>query len=141
DSGQLRSVRLLAFLSWKPTHAWEARSSHSRFTAALWRGLAQHGLGKLRRIFRDALNEARTKALVQRNREEHSRLVAEFNQILETYRIGVEAIMSMRRLSERELVKLIYCSLNPTVLNSTSRKRDSSLLNTDWSEGIRYLDL
>ncbi|HWY70308.1 MAG TPA: hypothetical protein VNX88_16690 [Terriglobales bacterium] len=141
DSRQLRSVRLLAFLSWKPTHAWEARSAGSRFAAALWQGLAQHGSGNLPTIFRNALNEARTKALVQRNREEHSRLVAEFNRILETYRIGLEAVMRMRRLSERELVELIYCALNPTDLNSTSGKTDSSLLNTDWSEGIRYLDL
>ena len=87
------------------------------------------------------MNEARTKVLVQRNREEHSRLVAEFNRILETYRVGLEAIMRMRRLSERELVELIYCALNPTDLNSTSVKTDSSLLNTDWSEGIRCLDL
>src|SRR5947209_1991129 len=88
DSRQLRSVRLLAFLSWKPVHAWETRSAYSRFTAALWQGLAQHGFGKLRMIVRNALNEARTKALVQRNREEHSRLVAEFNQILEIHRLG-----------------------------------------------------
>src|SRR5262249_18858877 len=79
DSRQLRSVRLLAFLSWKPAHAWEMRSAYSRFTAALWQGLAQHGLGTLPTIFRNAFNEARTKTLVQRNREEHSRLVAEFN--------------------------------------------------------------
>ena len=50
---------------------------------------------------RNALNEARTKALVQRNREKHNRLVAEFNQILETHRIGLEAIMPMRRLPLR----------------------------------------
>ena len=141
DSGQLRSVRLLAFLSWKPTHAWETRSAYSRFTAALWQGLAQRGLGKLRTTFRDALNEARTKALVQRNREEHRRLVAAFNQILETYRIGLEAIMPMRRLSERELVELIYRSLNPTDRSGNSAKPHSSFLNTDWSEGVRYLDL
>src|SRR5690242_13361502 len=43
DSGQLRSIRLLAFLSWKPTHIWETRSAGSRFTAALWKGLAHDG--------------------------------------------------------------------------------------------------
>ena len=36
---------------------------------------------------------------------------------------------------------MIYCSLNPTDLSSTSAKTHSSLLNTDWSEGIRYIDL
>src|SRR5438067_214719 len=85
DSGQLRSIRLLAFLSWKPTQIWETRSAGSRFTAALWQGLAHDGFRKFATTIRKALNEARTKALVQRNREEHNRLVGEFNQIVETY--------------------------------------------------------
>src|SRR5579884_3074083 len=71
DSGQLRSIRLLAFLSWKPTHAWETRSAGSRFTTALWQSLAQHGLAKFPAALRNAFKEAGTKALVQRNREEH----------------------------------------------------------------------
>src|SRR5262249_47343740 len=58
DSGHLRSIRLLAFLSWKPTHAWETRSAGSRFTAALWQGLAQHGLHKFPTALRNALKEA-----------------------------------------------------------------------------------
>src|SRR5262249_38713135 len=44
-------------------------------------------------------------------------------------------------LSERQLVELIYRSLNPTDLGGTSAQTRSSLLNTDWSEGVRYLDL
>src|SRR5262249_23197585 len=54
DLEQLRSIRLLAFLSWKPTHAWETRSAGSRFTAALWQGLAQHGLRKFSTALRNA---------------------------------------------------------------------------------------
>src|SRR5579885_3030732 len=78
-------------------------------------GRASHetDLGKLPNILRTALNEARTKALVQRNRQEHNRLVADFNQILETHRIGLEAITPVRRLTEPELVQLLYQSLNP----------------------------
>jgi len=141
DSGQLRSIRLLAFLSWRPTHIWETRSAGSRFTTALWQGIAQDGFRKFATTIRKALNEARTKALVQRNREQHSRLVGEFNQVLETYRIGLEAIMPVRRLPERELVELIYRSLNPRDLSTNRAKPPSSLLNTDWSEGVRHLDL
>src|SRR5262249_26901064 len=61
DSGQLRSVRLLVFLSWKSIGAWETRSAGSRFAAVLWEGLAQHGLGQLPTIFRGALTEGPTK--------------------------------------------------------------------------------
>ncbi len=113
DSGQVRSMRLLVFLSWKPARTWETRSPGSRFAAAFWQGLAQQGLGKLPSIMKTALAEAGTKALVQRNRAEHSRLVAEFNQILETYRIGLEAITPVRRQSETELLRLLYQALNP----------------------------
>jgi hypothetical protein len=142
DAGQLRSIRLLAFLSWKPTRAWETRSATSRFVAAFWQGIAQDGFGKLPSVVRSALNAARTKTLVQRNREEHSRLAAEFNRILETYRIGLEAITPMRRLAEPELVQLLYRSLNPADHNIPSHTATSeSLLNTDWTEGMRYLDL
>ena len=41
-----------------------------------WQGLAEDDFGKLPSIVRAALNEARVNAFVQRNREEHSRLVA-----------------------------------------------------------------
>src|SRR5258708_7966100 len=46
DAGQMRSIRLLAFVSWKPKHTWETRSAASRFAAALWQGLVQDGFGK-----------------------------------------------------------------------------------------------
>jgi energy-coupling factor transporter ATP-binding protein EcfA2 len=141
DAGQVRSIRLLAFISWKPIRNWETSSATSRFAAALWQGLTQDGFGKLATVLRIALAEARTKALVQRNREEHNRLVAEFNQILETYRIGIEAIAPVRRLAEAELVRLIHSSLNPTDRLLPERKPKDALLNTDWSEGNRYLDL
>src|SRR5690242_9154373 len=140
DAGQMRSIRLLAFLSWRPSRTWETRSAGSRFAAAFWQGLAQEGFGKLPRITRAALNDSRTRALVQRNRQEHNRLVGEFNQILETYRIGLEAITPVRRLDEHELVRLIYRSLNPADHQLPTRQQES-MLNTDWSEGVRYLDL
>jgi hypothetical protein len=141
DAGQMRSVRLLAFVSWKPKHSWETRSATSRFATAMWQGLAQDGFVKLAKTMRNALNEARTKALVQRNRQEHDRLVVEFNQILDTYRISLEAITSVRRLAEPELIRLLYCSLNPADPLVPNRNPQQALLNTDWSEGIRYLDL
>ncbi len=141
DAGQIRSIRLLVFLAWKPSRTWETRSAGSRFAAAFWQGLAQERFGKLPSILRTALNESRTKALVQRNRQEHNRLVAEFNQILETYRIALETITPVRRLDEPELVQLLYRSLNPEERQIPTRKPQDSLLNTDWSEGVRYLDL
>src|SRR5947209_14998137 len=39
DAGHMRSIRLLALLSWKQNHTWETRSAASRFAAALWQGL------------------------------------------------------------------------------------------------------
>jgi hypothetical protein len=88
------------------------------------------------------LREAGTKAVVQRNRLEHHRLVAEFNQLLETYRIGLEAVTPARRLTESELVRLLYQSFNPPDRQAANRNRDlESLLNTDWTEGVRFLDL
>lgn len=142
EAGQVRSIRLLAFLSWKPQRTWDTRSATSRFAAAFWHGLVQNGLGNLPSIMQTALNEGRTKALVQRNRQEHSRLVVEFNQILETYRLGIEAITPLRRLSEPELVQLVYHSLNPADRQRPSGNSQASLLlNTDWSEGMRFLDL
>ncbi len=142
DAGQMRSIRLLALLSWKPKHTWDTRSAASRFGSALWRGLVQDGFGKLPDIFRSALREARTRGLVQRNREEHKRLVAQFNQILETYRIGLEAITSVRRLTEPELVELVYHALNPADRQALKIKKPcTSLMNTDWFEGVRFLDL
>src|SRR6185437_16509028 len=59
---------------------------------------------------------------------------------LETYRIGLEAITPVRRLDEHELVRLIYRSMNPADHQLPTRKQES-MLNTDWSEGVRYLDL
>jgi len=142
DAGQMRSIRLLALLSWKPKHTWDTRSAASRFGAALWQGLVQDGFGKLPDILRFALREARTRGLVQRNREEHKRLVAQFNQILETYRIGLEAITSVRRLTEPELVELVYRALNPADRQALKiNKPRTSLMNTDWFEGVRFLDL
>jgi hypothetical protein len=141
DAGQVRSIRLLVFVSWKPDRSWETRSATSRFAAALWQGLTRDGVGRVGTVLRMALAEGRTKALVQRNREEHKRLVAEFSQILETYRIGLEAIAPVRRLNETELVQLIYHSLNPAELLIPDHKPQDALLNTDWSEGNRYLDL
>src|SRR2546429_1393726 len=74
----------------------------------------------------------RTKALVQRNREEHHRLAAEFHQILETYRVGLEAIAPVRRLSEPQLVELVYHALNPTDRQlPTTEKQSAALMNTD----------
>ena len=141
DAGHMRSIRLLAFLCWKPTQTWETRSTASRLAASVWKGLAQDGFSHLPTLLRTAVNEARTKAMVRRNRQEHARLVAEFDQILETYRIGLEAITPVRRLVELELVQLAYRSLNPADRHIPSREPQDSLLNTDWSEGARYLDL
>jgi hypothetical protein len=141
DAGHMRSTRLFAFVSWNPTRTWETRSAGARFAAVLWQGLTQDGFSKLLSIVRKALTEARTKALVQRNRQQHNRLVAEFNQILETYRIGLEAITPVRKLTEVDLVQLLYRSLNPADPRVPNRMPQGSLLNTDWSEGLRYLDL
>src|SRR5437588_10812764 len=142
DAGQIRSIRLLAFVSWKPKHTWETRSAASRFAAALWLGLVQDGFGKFAKVVRAALKETRTTAFLQRNREEHNRLVAEFNHILETYRLGLEAMTPLRRLSEPELVELVYRARNPADRQLQKAKRQStSLLNTDWFEGVRLLDL
>ena len=68
DAGQMRSIRLLAFVSWKPKHTWETRSAASRFAAALWQGLVQDGFGKFAKVARAALKETRTTALLQRTR-------------------------------------------------------------------------
>ena len=142
DAGHMRSIRLLALLSWKPKRTWETGSAASRFAAAFWQGLIQDGLGKLPSVLRTAVKETRTKALVQRNREEHHRLAAEFHQILETYRVGLEAIAPVRRLSEPELVELVYHALNPTDRQlPTTEKQSAALMNTDWFEGVRLLDL
>jgi type IV secretory system conjugative DNA transfer VirD4/TraG family protein len=140
DAGQMRSIRLLALLSWKPKQAWETRSSVSRFAAAFWQGLVQHGFGELSRVFRSATQELGTKIVVQRNREEHNRLVTEFNQIIETYRIGLEAITSVRRLSEAQLLELVYHALNPAD-RQVPKRQSASLANTDWFEGVRFLDV
>ena len=79
---------------------------------------------------------------MQRNRQEHNRLVAEFNQILETYRIGLEAITSVRRLSEPELVEVVYRALNPADRQVPKvNTQCASFTNTDWFEGVRFLDL
>lgn len=142
DAGQMRSIRLLVFVSWKPKHTWETRSAASRFAAALWQGLVQDGFGKFAKVVRAALKETRTTALLQRNREEHNRLVAEFNHILETYRLGLEAITPLRRLAEPELIELVYCALNPADRQMPKAKKQSTvLMNTDWFEGVRLLDL
>lgn len=142
DAGQVRSIKLIALLSWKPTRTWETRSAISRFAAAFWGGLARQGFSKLPNVVRVALTEAKLKALVQRNRVEHNRLVAEFNQLLETYSIGLAAITGVRRLREPELVRLVYQSFNPADRQPANRSRDlESFLNTDWSEGVRFLDL
>src|SRR6266705_2580487 len=142
DAGQMRSIRLLAFVSWKPKHTWETRSAASRFAAALWQGLVQDGFGRFAKVVRAALKETRTAALLQRNREEHNHLVAEFNHILETYRLGLEAITPLRLLTEPELVELVYRALNPLDRQlPKAKKQSTSLLNTDWFEGVRLLDL
>ena len=140
DAGQMRSIRLLAFVSWKPKHTWETRSAASRFAAGLWQGLVQDGFGMFAKVVRAALKETRTTALLQRNREEHTRLVAEFNHILETYRLGLEAITPLRRLTEPELVEIVYRALNPADRQLPTRQ-STALLNTDWFEGVRLLDL
>lgn len=141
EAGHLRSIRLLVLLSWTPKRTWDTRSTMSRLGTALWQGLVQQGVSKLPSILRAGLSEAKTKTLVRRNREEHYRLVAEFNQVLETYRIGLEAITPIRRLRERELVHLLYRSFNPADSRFDPKGDLASLLNTDWSEGIRFLDL
>ena len=142
DGGQMRSIRLLVFVSWKPKHTWETRSAASRFAAALWQGLVQDGLRKLANSVRSALKETRTTALVQRNRKEHNRLVAQFNHILETYSLGLQAITPLRRLTESELVELVHHALNPTERQLPKvNKQASGLMNTDWFEGVRLLDL
>ena len=142
DAGQMRSIRLLVFLCWKPKQAWETRSALSRFAAASWQGLVHHGFGKLSSVLRSAAQELETKVVVQRNREEHNHLVTEFNQILETYRIGLEAITSVRRLSEPQLVELVYKALNPADRQVPKTKTQSaSLAKTDWFEGVRFLDV
>src|SRR5437016_13461416 len=107
----------------------------------LFRSLVQDGFGKFVKVVRAALKETRTAALLQRNREEHNHLVAEFNHILETYRLGLEAITPLRRLTEAELVELVYRALNPADRQLPKAKRQStSLLTTDWFEGVRLLD-
>src|SRR5256884_6315777 len=58
DAGQVRSIKLIALLSWKPTRTWETRSAISRFAASLWDGLARQGLSKLPNVVRLALSEA-----------------------------------------------------------------------------------
>ena len=142
DAGQLRSIMLLALLSWKPKHTWETRSAVSRFAAALWQGLIENGFGKLSGTLRTALGEARTRGFIRRNREGHNRLLAEFNQILETYRIGIEAITPVRRLGEVELVELVYHALNPEDRQRpTGKTQSATLMNTDWFEGVRLLEL
>src|SRR5438552_552018 len=55
DAGHMRSIRLLAFVSWKPRHTWEARSAASRFAAAFWQGLVQDGFGKFAQVVRAAV--------------------------------------------------------------------------------------
>src|SRR6266853_2275703 len=142
DAGHMRSIRLLALLSWKQNHTWETRSGASRFAAALWQGLVQEGIGKFASVLRAALKETRTRALVQRNREEHNRLVGEFNQVLETYRMGLVAITPVRRLSEPEVIELVYHALNPADRQlPKAKKQSAALMNTDWFEGVRFLDL
>ncbi len=47
DAGRMRSIRLLAFLAWRPSRTWETLSAGSRFAAAFWQGIAQDGFGKL----------------------------------------------------------------------------------------------
>lgn len=142
DAGQMRSIGLVALLCWKPKHTWKTNSAASRFATALWQGLVQDGFGKLPVILRAALDEGRTRGLVERNRQEHNRLVAEFNQVLETYRVGLEAITPVRRLGEPELVELVYHALNPTDGQAPNSKTQcTSLMNTDWFEGARFLDL
>lgn len=141
DAGQMRSIRLLALVSWKPERTWETRSVASRFAASFWQGLVLDGLGKLPGILRTALREGRTKALVQRNREQHNRLVAQFNQILETYRMSLEAVSPVRRLTESELVEVIYHALNPADRQRSKTKQSAPLMNNDWFEGARFLDL
>src|SRR5437879_7656759 len=142
DAGQMRSIRLLALVSGKTKHTWETRAAASRFAAALWQGLVQDGFGKFASVVRAALKETRRTALLQRNREEHNRLVAEFNHILETYRLGLEAITPLRRLTEPELVELVYRGLNPADGQMPKAKKQSTaLMNTDWFEGVRLLDL
>jgi energy-coupling factor transporter ATP-binding protein EcfA2 len=142
DAGQVRSIKLIALLSWKPIRTWDTRSAISRFAAAFWAGLTREGFSKFPNVIRLALTEAQTKALVQRNRIAHNRLVAEFNQLLGTYGLGLEAITPVRRLREPELAGLVYQSFNPADRHPASRSRDlESLLNTDWSEGVRFLDL
>src|SRR5438445_766398 len=62
--------------------------------------------------------------------------------ILETYRLGLEAITPLRRFTELELVELVYHALNPADRQLPKAKRQSiALLNTDWFEGVRLLDL
>src|SRR5215472_2508701 len=142
DAGHVRSIKLITLLSWKPKRNWETRSATSRFAASLWDGLARQGLSQIPAVVRRAFTEAKTKALVQRNRIEHNRLDAEFNQVLETCRIGLEAITQVRRLNEPELVHLLYHSSNPADRQPADRNRNlESLVNTDWLEGLRFLDL
>jgi hypothetical protein len=48
----------------------------------------------------------------------------------------------VRRLAEHELVRHVYHSLNPGDRQAADRSRSiESLLNSDWSEGLRFLDL
>jgi hypothetical protein len=143
EAEQARSVRLLVLVSWRPTRTWETRPALARFGSAIWQGLVQEGLSKLPSTLLYAVGQAKTQGLIQRNRSEHYRLVGEFSQVLETYRIGLEAITPLRRLNESELVGLLYHSLNPSV-QVPARNGDGrpfSLLNTDWSEGVGYLKL
>ncbi len=143
NAGQFRSVRLFVLLSWRPSRTWETYSPITRFATSVWQGLVREGVVKLPAVLRNAAEQARTKAFVKRNRAEHSRCVAEFNQVLETYRIGLGAITKIRRLTEPELAGLLYSSLNPGAARTakSSSGKLPSLLNTDWSEGLRFLDL
>src|SRR5437016_8502763 len=79
----------------------------------LFRSLVQDGFGKFAKVVRVALKETPTAALLQRNREEHNHLVAEFNHILETYRLGLEAITprSEEHTSELQSLTNLVCRL------------------------------
>jgi len=141
EAGQLRSIRLLILISWKPPAIWETRSAFSRFANTFWTGLVQQGLSL--KVLRRAVENAQAKALVQRNRAEHRWCVAEFEQVLEPYRIGLEAITPIRRLTEAELFGLLYSALNPRhdASGITRNGKLEGLLNTDWSEGLRLVDI
>jgi len=106
-------------------------SGVSRFAAAFWQGLVHHGFGKLGSVLRSAAQELGTRAIVQRNRQEHI-VSSRIQSILEPTASASKHYFG-RRLSEAQLLELVYHALNPAERQVPKVQDASALLtNTDW---------